>query len=66
MPVGLMVLGSEMASFTIIGLLLDFAIGSMPWFTIGMTLFGAAAAFWQLLRMAKQLSQPPDSKPGSP
>jgi F0F1-type ATP synthase assembly protein I len=59
-----MVLGSEMASFTVVGLLVDYALGTMPGFTIGLTLFGFVAAFFQLLRIARRMSEPPGTKPG--
>ena len=64
-PIGLMVVGSEMASFTILGLLLDYALGTMPGFTIGLTLVGLAVAFYHLFKMAKATtSQTP--KPNEP
>ncbi|MBX9581236.1 MAG: hypothetical protein K2X87_13085 [Gemmataceae bacterium] len=54
MPVGLMVAGSEMAGFTITGVLLDlFAFDSMPWCTVGLTLLGVVAAFVHLVTMVK-------------
>jgi F0F1-type ATP synthase assembly protein I len=67
MPVGLMVAGSEMVSFTLLGLLLDYALGTMPGFTIGLTLLGVVAAFFQLTKMAKALAakkNPPDPPAG--
>ena len=60
-PFGLMVVGSEMASFTIVGLILDFALGTMPWLTIGLTLLGFVAAFMHLVRMAKAMGRPADA-----
>ena len=70
LPIGLMVAGSEMASFTVIGLLLDFGLGTMPGFTIGLTLFGVAVAFFQLVKMSQALaakkSEPPDAGGGNP
>lgn len=65
LPMGMMVIGSEMASFTIVGLVIDFAAGTMPWFTVGLTLFGCFAAFMQLFQMAKKLGQPADNAKGS-
>lgn len=68
MPIGLMVAGSEMVSFTLLGLLLDYALGTMPGFTIGLTLLGLAVAFFHLVQMAKVLSakkpDPPDAGAG--
>lgn len=61
-PIGFMVAGSEMASFTVIGLLIDYAFDTMPGFTIGLTLFGVGVAFWHLVKMSKALAakrQPP-------
>jgi F0F1-type ATP synthase assembly protein I len=66
-PVGLMVAGSEMVSFTLLGLLLDYAFGTMPGFTIGLTLLGLVAAFFQLTKLAKALAakkKPPDRPAG--
>jgi F0F1-type ATP synthase assembly protein I len=55
-PIGFMVAGSEMASFTLLGLLIDYLAGTMPGFTIGLTLLGLALAFWHLIRMSKSLA----------
>ena len=55
-PIGFMVAGSEMVGFTVVGLLLDYAFGTMPWFTIGLTLLGLAAAFFMLVRLSKTLT----------
>ena len=66
LPIGMMVIGSEMASFTIVGLLIDFAAGTMPWFTVGLTLFGFLAAFMQLLQIARKLNQPAENAKGPP
>jgi F0F1-type ATP synthase assembly protein I len=64
MPIGLMVAGSEMASFTLLGLLLDFGLGTLPGFTIGLTLLGLFVAFFHLVKMAKALAaKKPDSPP---
>jgi F0F1-type ATP synthase assembly protein I len=68
LPIGLMVAGSEMASFTILGLLVDFGLGTMPWFTIGLTLLGLFVAFFHLVKMsqalARQKPEPPSSQQG--
>jgi F0F1-type ATP synthase assembly protein I len=62
-PIRFLVAGSEMVSFTLVGLLLDYAFGTLPVFTVGLTLLGVAAAFFLLLRMSKTLSakKPPSS-----
>ena len=70
MPIGLMVVGSEMASFTVVGLLLDYVLGTMPGFTIGLTLLGLVVAFYHLVKMSQALARkkpdsPPDSGAGS-
>ena len=52
-PIGFLIAGSEMASSAILGLLLDYALGTTPGFTIGLTLFGCLGAFLQLKQMAK-------------
>ena len=57
MLLGLMVVGSEMAGFTILGILVDFAVGTLPWVTVGLTVFGFAFVFYQLTRMAKAMSR---------
>jgi F0F1-type ATP synthase assembly protein I len=56
-PVGLMLAGSEMVTFTLLGLLIDYLAGTMPWFTVTLTLLGVVAAFFQLLAVAKVLSK---------
>ncbi|MBN9520899.1 AtpZ/AtpI family protein [bacterium] len=59
-PVGLMVIGTEMAGFTVAGVLLDLVVfGTMPWFTVGFTLLGLAAAFMHLVKMVKPKPPPP-------
>lgn len=59
LPLGLLVVGSEMASFTVAGLAIDYFAGTMPGFTIGLTLLGLVAAFTHMLHMAKAMSDPP-------
>ena len=71
LPIGMMVAGSEMASFTLIGLLLDFGLGTMPGFTIGLTLLGLALAFFHLVKMSQAMAKkkpapPPDAGRGAP
>jgi F0F1-type ATP synthase assembly protein I len=62
-PIGFMVAGSEMVSFTVVGLLIDYAIGTMPGFTIGLTLLGVATAFWHLMKLSKSLAAKPKPPP---
>ena len=65
---GLLVAGSEMASFTILGLILDLSLGTMPAFTIGLTPLGLIIAFYHLVKMAQALTRhgsgPPEKKDG--
>jgi F0F1-type ATP synthase assembly protein I len=56
-------IGTEMASFTLFGLLLDYLLGTMPGFTIGLTLLGLVAAFFHLTRMAKGLATKRETTP---
>lgn len=65
-PIAFMVAGSEMVSFALFGLLVDYLLGTMPGFTIAMTLLGVAAAFFQLTRMAKILAAKKGPKSGPP
>jgi F0F1-type ATP synthase assembly protein I len=59
-----MVVGTEMAGFTITGVLLDVVVfGTMPWFTVGLTLLGLFAAFVHLVKMARP--KPPAAGGGS-
>ena len=66
LPLALMGIGSQMAGSTVVGVLLDVAIGSMPAFTIGLTLLGFVLAFVQLVRFTKTKFGPPQSPPAPP
>lgn len=67
LPIGLMVVGSEMAGFTVVGAILDLALDTMPWLTIGLTILGFVIAFSHLVRMSKAMMKPPATPPnGSP
>lgn len=67
LPLGLMAIGSEMAGFTVVGVVLDlYVFNSLPWFTIGLTLLGFAVVFFHLIRFAKTYGQRPAAKPGGP
>ena len=70
MPLGFLMAGSEMASFSVMGLALDYFLGTMPGFTIGLTLLGLVASFIHLKQMAKAMSakkspKPPESTGGT-
>jgi F0F1-type ATP synthase assembly protein I len=64
MSIGLLVVGSEMASFTVAGLLLDYALNSMPWATVILTLLGVCAAFMHLVRMVNPRKPEPPAPGG--
>ena len=66
MPIGLMVAGSEMVSFTLLGLLVDYGLGTMPGFTIGLTLLGLVAAFFHLVKMSQALAAKKPDVPEPP
>jgi F0F1-type ATP synthase assembly protein I len=65
-PIGLMVVGSEMASFTILGLIADYFLRTMPGFTIGFTLLGLFAAFYHLVKMSQALAAKKSEPPAPP
>lgn len=56
-PLAFAVVGSEMAAFTLVGVGIDLAAGTMPWATVALTLVGAMAAMVHLVRMA--MPKPP-------
>ena len=51
-------IGSEMVGFTLCGILLDWLIGSLPVFTVILTLGGMTLAMWHLAKWAKARSRP--------
>jgi F0F1-type ATP synthase assembly protein I len=61
--IGLMVMGSEMAGFAVLGLLLDFGLGTMPGFTIGLTLLGFVVVFVHLVRFSRAMANRPGPPP---
>jgi F0F1-type ATP synthase assembly protein I len=63
MTTGLMVMGSELAGFTILGLVIDFAAGTMPGFTIGLTVLGFIMVFLHLMQYAKSMNRPNGKAP---
>ena len=65
LPIGLMVVGSEMAGFTVVGVILDFALDTLPWFTIGLTVLGFVFAFALLVRMAKGMTNRTPNPPSN-
>lgn len=57
-PIAFAVVGSEMASFTLVGVGIDYFAGTMPWMTVGLTLLGTVAAMVHLIRMALPKNPP--------
>jgi hypothetical protein len=58
---GLMVLGSEIAGFAIVGVLIDYALGNfdrIPWATLIMAPLGSGVALWHLIRTVRQSPKP--------
>jgi F0F1-type ATP synthase assembly protein I len=66
MSMGLLFIGSEMVSFTLLGLLFDYVLGSLPVLTIAMTLLGLGAAFFHMIKMSKKLARKPPNPPVGP
>lgn len=52
-PIAFVVVGTEMVSFTLAGVGIDYLAGTMPWATVGLTLAGTAVGMLHLIRMAK-------------
>ena len=50
--------GTEMVGFTLLGVFADWLAGSLPVFTVILTLTGMALAFWHLSKWAKSRSRP--------
>jgi len=60
-------IGSEMVSFTLFGLLLDYVLGTLPVLTVVLTLLGVATAFFLLIKMSRALTTNKTNIPnGSP
>ena len=51
--VGFVVIGSELATFCLLGVGLDYAFDSKPWLTVTGTLLGMVAAVWLSWRLLK-------------
>lgn len=43
-------IGSQMAAFTLLGVIVDYFLGSLPWATVLLTLLGFIAVIAQLAR----------------
>jgi F0F1-type ATP synthase assembly protein I len=58
---GLTVLGSEMVGFAALGVLIDYALGTLhtiPWATLILTPLGSVVALWHLIRTVRQSPKP--------
>ena len=51
-------IGSEMIGFTLGGVVLDWLVGSLPIFTVILTVGGLVLAMWHLMRWAKRRIEP--------
>ena len=51
-------IGSEMVGSTLVGVLLDYLLGSLPVFTALLTVTGLTLAMWHLSKWAKARSRP--------
>ena len=60
-PVAFAVLGSELAGATILGVMLDWWFGILPWLTVIGTFAGLLSAFVHMAQMVK--AKPPENKP---
>jgi F0F1-type ATP synthase assembly protein I len=58
-----MAVGSEMAGFTVVGVVLDFALDTLPWFTVALTILGFVVAFYHLIRMSRAMAQSARRRP---
>ncbi len=58
LPLQLLVVGTEMVSFTVAGLILDWLLNSMPWATVVLTVLGFLAAFMHLVRQVNSRNTP--------
>jgi F0F1-type ATP synthase assembly protein I len=56
LPMGFLIVGSEMVSSTLFGLFLDYVLGTLPVLTITLTLLGLGAAFFHMIKMSKALA----------
>ena len=53
---GLMALGSEIVGFTLVGVLIDYALGNFhttPWATLILAPLGSVVALWHLIRFVR-------------
>ena len=64
-PFAFAVLGMEMVGFTVVGVVIDWLTGLMPWFTVTLTRLGVVVAVLHLARAVLKPS-PPKSEGGGP
>ena len=51
---GFTLIGSELVTFTLVGVGLDYWLGTLPWLTLVLTLVGMGAAVLFTMRLLKQ------------
>jgi len=51
---GLIVVGSEVTTFALAGIVFDYLFGTAPWCTIGLTVLGLIAAVLLTIRLLKK------------
>lgn len=49
--VGFVVIGSELVTFTLMGVALDYVFDTSPWLVVAFTLLGFGAAIWLTMRL---------------
>jgi F0F1-type ATP synthase assembly protein I len=65
-PMGFLIIGSEMVSFTLFGLLFDYVLGTLPVLTILLTLLGVVVAFFHLIKLSQTLTRKKPNLPNEP
>jgi F0F1-type ATP synthase assembly protein I len=55
--------GSEMVAPIVIGLLVDYRLGSGPWLTVVGAFLGFAFGMWHMLTILKRTQEPPQTHP---
>ena len=64
--VGFAVIGSELVTFTVMGVALDYVFRSSPWLTVSLTLLGLVAAVLLTVRLLKAEAAAKPNRPGRP
>jgi F0F1-type ATP synthase assembly protein I len=53
-------LGAEMVAPLVVGLVLDYQLGTLPWLMLAGAVIGFAGGFWHLLIILKRKTRPKD------